>query len=598
MIACFHGHSDIVTCLLQQANLAVGACNYFGYTALHMAIATNNIRVAEQLLSTNIDLAFRGGKTSVSAPTYLMLACLRGSVGMFRLILEHTKAQVNAQCFANGWTPLMYAVTRKDKVTSLKICKALLACGADTAVKSRTGKSVIDLARDCQNDLFLDLMMVETEDSADTLQDSHDSVMSDNQKYSIFNAIYSQNSPFLLSIVRSYKNCLEIVHPETGHTPLTLAASRGDRTSMKLLLDHGANVDQPNALNDWTPLMYAVYLNRLDLAKILLDKGANEGAIGKFNEHASPDFVTISVREMAALNNRTDLVQMIDYYKEKRREDAKSSDSSGNNGLKNYFKLLKKSLKKTFQKENTEPSEKMAKSASASSLQSALPRQNLFFVKSKTEPVAANPFQKLEQKAFQRTRQFSIPVFEGEKATEVTATHENATIKRRSSTILAGVPPDDLDDSFGSKYSMKKQDTFPHENPCIERYTSISPFSNNDTIPVMAPLVDKSCSGSMLDYKGRLSAYSMSSSAGPARVTRAVSIPNDLISFLHFAFGPNKEAASNCYRLLKDVNLDDIINLKKEADFTKYGFKQGDETRQLFLAAVKVRCEKMKRELK
>jgi len=59
----------------------------------------------------------------------------------------------------------------------------------------------------------------------------------------------------------------------TGATPLMLAS--GDLASVKLLLDHGANVNAKE--NTWgeTPLMFASAFNRVDVVKLLMARGAD-----------------------------------------------------------------------------------------------------------------------------------------------------------------------------------------------------------------------------------------------------------------------------------------------------------------------------------
>lgn len=59
-----------------------------------------------------------------------------------------------------------------------------------------------------------------------------------------------------------------------GETALMLASIRGQPQTVKWLLDGGAAVDHPG----WTPLIYAASTNQLDIARMLLERGANVNA--------------------------------------------------------------------------------------------------------------------------------------------------------------------------------------------------------------------------------------------------------------------------------------------------------------------------------
>ncbi len=82
-------------------------------------------------------------------------------------------------------------------------------------------------------------------------------------------------------------------HDEYGFTPLIEAAIAGKNKTAALLLEHGAN---PNAedMTGGSPLHWACENNNLELAQLLLTKGANAN---QFNHGSQPPLVTPLLRE-------------------------------------------------------------------------------------------------------------------------------------------------------------------------------------------------------------------------------------------------------------------------------------------------------------
>jgi ankyrin repeat protein len=64
-----------------------------------------------------------------------------------------------------------------------------------------------------------------------------------------------------------------------GLTPLTWAAYRGHESTVRLLLEHSADVNQSKK-NGETPLFNAAYRGRIPVIDILLDSGADSATSG------------------------------------------------------------------------------------------------------------------------------------------------------------------------------------------------------------------------------------------------------------------------------------------------------------------------------
>ena len=84
----------------------------------------------------------------------------------------------------------------------------------------------------------------------------------------IFDAIIRRNRPVLLFLITSDSSCIEAVDSSSGLTPLMCAVTQDDKTSVKILLDYGAEINARNQYSGCTALMYAVYHHHLTIVKV------------------------------------------------------------------------------------------------------------------------------------------------------------------------------------------------------------------------------------------------------------------------------------------------------------------------------------------
>ena len=87
---------------------------------------------------------------------------------------------------------------------------------------------------------------------------------------------------------------------EDGWTPLHVASRRNRIEIAKLLIDRGADVEAK--VDGWTPLHLASYWNRIETAKLLLERGADVNA--KDNEGATP-------LHLASWNNCIEIAKLL-----------------------------------------------------------------------------------------------------------------------------------------------------------------------------------------------------------------------------------------------------------------------------------------------
>ena len=62
-------------------------------------------------------------------------------------------------------------------------------------------------------------------------------------------------------------------------TPLMRAARTGDLTTLRRLLDGGADPYERDILNGWTPLFHAIHKGQIDAVRLLLDRHVNPNQV-------------------------------------------------------------------------------------------------------------------------------------------------------------------------------------------------------------------------------------------------------------------------------------------------------------------------------
>jgi uncharacterized protein len=96
----------------------------------------------------------------------------------------------------------------------------------------------------------------------------------------------------------------------TGVQPIHLAAQAGSPEAVKALLDRGADIDAKDKTHGRTPLVFAVSQDRLDVAKVLLARGANPKlatTVIDYQERATADTQARQTRDriVSATTGRT-----------------------------------------------------------------------------------------------------------------------------------------------------------------------------------------------------------------------------------------------------------------------------------------------------
>jgi len=197
---------------LIAAGADVNAANDYGVTPLNLACKNRNPQVVKALLEAKADpnIALWSGETP------LMTAARTGVTEVVQLLLEHG-ANINVQEPKRGQTALMWAISFRNP----EVAKLLIEKGADVSLKTR--------------------------------------------KY--------QESGYTPMVLEAYAGNVEGT-PQGGYNALMFASRVGDMETSKLLLSHGADINETST-EEGSALIIASAGGFEDLAMYFLEQGAD-----------------------------------------------------------------------------------------------------------------------------------------------------------------------------------------------------------------------------------------------------------------------------------------------------------------------------------
>jgi ankyrin repeat protein len=221
-----------------------------GATALHWAAYWDDAQAAQLLIRAGAQV----NAANENDITPLSLACTNASPRMVALLLE-AGAHVNA-ARGSGETPLMTC----SQTGSVEAVNTLLGRGADVNAKEHSQQQTALMWAVAGR--HLDVARTLLEHGADVEARSRVRTSGRSRSASV--------APTAVEIATGGSG---------GFTPLLFAARVGDRELLKLMLDHGARVDQ-TAADGSTALIVATLRGHADAAVFLLEHGANAKAAG------------------------------------------------------------------------------------------------------------------------------------------------------------------------------------------------------------------------------------------------------------------------------------------------------------------------------
>jgi uncharacterized protein len=254
------GDFDLTKTLLYAGANVKATTRIGGYSPLLIASRMGNAPMIDTLLAGGAD----PNAATANGTTAVMLAAQAGNAAAVGALLDRG-ANVNARENVKGETALMIAAAygRAD------VIRALTAKGADVNITTK----VMDLAafNKEEQERFAQFQQQQAAQGAGRGGRGGAAEPAQGQGRRGYNPNAKPG------IERQY-NYTELVAYWGGMTALHLAARQGETEAVKALLEAGAPIDQKAIGDSSTPLIVATINGQFDLAKFLLDQGANPDA--------------------------------------------------------------------------------------------------------------------------------------------------------------------------------------------------------------------------------------------------------------------------------------------------------------------------------
>jgi ankyrin repeat protein len=239
--AAYHGDLAMTQALL-GAGASVRATTRIGaMTPLYMAARRGSAEVVQALLAAGGDPK----EANANGTTLLMVAAASGSAPAVKLLLERG-ADANATDATNGQTALMFAAARN----SASAIQELLARGADPHVTTQVFK-LTRIRVDANGDPLPEEAGKKPEENPDAPKPPVPPSRS-----------AREDRVFGATVVG-------------GMTALHFAAREGHKEAVRALVEGGASVNLMSAGESTSPMTEAIINGRMDIAKYLLDRGAD-----------------------------------------------------------------------------------------------------------------------------------------------------------------------------------------------------------------------------------------------------------------------------------------------------------------------------------
>lgn len=197
----------------------------------------------------------------------LRLALEKGYLDVAQTILDNGG---NVNALTASATPLMWAI----QVGNSTIVKWLLVHGADVSSVNEFGYSAIKLANQIADNNITELLQDESLkcSAAKIISQPIAKIIPQKYAYRLIKAIEDGNVEQIKALVKEDSDIVNSVNRH-GDSCLLIAVANKQIKIVKYLIKIGAHLDVVGQ-DDFTPLMLAVSVGSLDIAKILVNSGA------------------------------------------------------------------------------------------------------------------------------------------------------------------------------------------------------------------------------------------------------------------------------------------------------------------------------------
>ncbi|HUO68789.1 MAG TPA: ankyrin repeat domain-containing protein [Gammaproteobacteria bacterium] len=266
---------------LVKAGASVKQANRDGATPLSLACENGNPDLVRLLLDAGAD----ANETLPHGETALMMAARTGNPDTLALLIDRG-ANVNSAENLRGTTPLMWAAAYEHPAA----VSLLLERGADVAAQSKAiprgrrpylAPTVQSRLNEFVKEIGQAGRRVQSRSGLGEVppDDPKEAAVLKAQRERALKALESSPGPAASGgsddvdapLVPSPNRAPEMWG---GVTPLVFSARQGDIESARIMLDHGADVNQQTE-GGWTPLLTAVQNRYYKLASFLLERGAD-----------------------------------------------------------------------------------------------------------------------------------------------------------------------------------------------------------------------------------------------------------------------------------------------------------------------------------
>jgi len=265
--AAMNNDKDAVHALLKNGadvNAALGD----GTTALHWAAMKGNAEIARMLIFAGANLR---ATTRLGAYTPLYLAAKGGHAEVVAALLA---AGADARAVtSNGTTPLMIAAAAGDTRT----ITALVENGSDINARDEAkGETPLMFAAAFNRAEAVTLLLARGADHQATTKvvDLFALTAPEEESMARQRGGATAGRVDIAGATRSYRYN-ELISSQGGLTALQFAARQGFADVVKALIEGGADLNQLNAGDRSSPLLIAIINGHFDLAKYMLEKGAD-----------------------------------------------------------------------------------------------------------------------------------------------------------------------------------------------------------------------------------------------------------------------------------------------------------------------------------